>query len=470
MEQNTYEKHLFKIGKKYRRETPKSPEEYLRIAEKVSNSLKKIEFQIEDGLYFDTSIGDKYLRNVRPQLAQYGPGERPVELLDLSLYGGTAGIVYYLLTLYRVNGDQELLETAKQALSLICKDFRSIFSYQHISVPDAKNGFYFGIGGVGSVIMIADDVIGDPLYRKTIEEIVTYLDQTKIETEAGIYWGHQTGLIGDPGVILFLLEAAEKYHLPKALELACKGGDYIETYREKTPYGIKCDTKPLYGSDCPNYVYGPSGTGFALTRLYEVSGDTKYLTLAKELAEYLMNLAVDTGDGKLIPYILGEEETIFYVNACHGPAGTGRFFYTLYRATGEAVYHDFAIALCKGVLATGAPAVQGKTLWNNVTYCCGAAGLLHYFISLYITEQDEQYLELAKTCGEIILGEREETEQEVFWPTAFARIDPHTVDVKYSFYDGSTGIATSLIELYLLLTGQYHAYRLADDPFPEKLE
>ena len=438
MAQNTYEKHLFKIGKKYRRETPKSPEEYRRIAEKVSNSLKKIEFQIEDGLYFDTSIGDKYLRNVRPQLAQYGPGERPVELLDLSLYGGTAGIVYYLLTLYRVNGDQELLETATQALSLICKDFRSIFSYQHISVPDAKNGFYFGIGGVGSVIMIADDVIGDPLYRKTIEEIVTYLDQAKIETEKGIYWGHQTGLIGDPGVILFLLEVAEKYQLPRALELARKGGDYIETYREKTPYGIKCDTK--------------------------------YLTLAKEQAEYLMNLAVDTGDGKLIPYILGEEETIFYVNACHGPAGTGRFFYTLYRATGEAVYHDFSIALCKGVLATGAPAVQGKTLWNNVTYCCGAAGLLHYFISLYITEQDEQYLELAKICGEIILGEREETEQEVFWPTAFARIDPHTVDVKYSFYDGSTGIATSLIELYLLLTGQYHAYRLADDPFPENLE
>ena len=111
--------------------------------------------------------------------------------------------------------------------------------------------------------------------------------------------------------------------------------------------------------------------------------------------------------------------------------------------------------------------MQGKTLWNNVTYCCGAAGLLHYFISLYITEQDAQYLELAKICGEIILGEKEEDEQEVFWPTAFARIDPQTVDVKYSFYDGSTGIATSLLELYLLLTGQYRIHRLADDPFPE---
>ena len=55
----------------------------------------------------------------------------------------------------------------------------------------------------------------------------------------------------------------------------------------------------------------------------------------------------------------------------------------------------------------------------------------------------------------------------MFWPTAFARIDPQTVDVKYSFYDGSTGIATSLIELYLLLTGQYRIHRLADDPFPE---
>ena len=467
MERKTYTEHLFRIGKKYKRVTPEGPEEYRRVAEKVYNSLKNIEFELEDGLYFDASIGDQYLRNVRPQLAKYEPGERPAELLDLSLYGGNAGIVYYLLNLYQLTEDKEVLKTAKEALALICRDFRSIFTYQHISVPDAKNGFYFGIGGVGSVIMIADDVIGDPLYRKTIEEIVDYLDQTKVETEQGIYWGHQTGLIGDPGVILFLLEAAEKYQLKKAKELALRSGDYIETYREETPYGIKCDTKPLYGSDCPNYVYGPSGTGFVLTRLYEVSGEEKYLALAKELAEYLMNLAVQTGDGKLIPYILGEEEIIFYVNACHGPAGTGRFFYTLYRATGEAVYHDFSIELCKGVLATGAPTVQGKTLWNNVTYCCGAAGLLHYFISLYITEQDAQYLELAKTCGEIILGEKEEDEQEVFWPTAFARIDPRTVDVKYSFYDGSTGIATSLIELYLLLTGQYRIHRLADDPFPE---
>lgn len=144
MERKTYTEHLFRIGKKYMRVTPEGPEEYRRVAEKVYNSLKNIEFELEDGLYFDASIGD-----------------------------------------------------------------------------------------------------------------------------------------------------------------------YIETYREETPYGIKCDTKPLYGSDCPNYVYDPSGTGFVLTRLYEISGEEKYLVLAKELAEYLMNLAVQTGDGKLIPYILGEEETIF---------------------------------------------------------------------------------------------------------------------------------------------------------------
>lgn len=468
MEAKQYKKHLFKIGQPYKRITPDSPDEYLRVALKVYESLKKIAFPVDGGTYYDTSIGDKYLRNVRPQLAKYAPGKRPIELLDLSLYGGNAGVIYYLLTAYQITKDSALLESAKSALALICKDFKSVFTYQHISVPDAKNGYYFGIGGVGSVILMAGEVIGDPLYRQTVERIVDYLSETKKKTPEGIYWGGQTGLIGDPGVIAFLVDVAKRYNHALAKELALQAGDYIQTYREETKYGIKCDTKPLYGSDCPNFVYGPSGTGFALVKLYELSKEEKYLDLAKELAAYLINTAVEVGDGKLIPYMLGEKETIYYINACHGPAGTGRFFYSLYKATGEAVYHDFSIDLCKGVLATGAPLKQSKTLWNNVTFCCGDAGLLHYFISLYLTEHDLKYLELAKTCGEIILGEMEEDEQEVFWPTAFARVDPLTVDVKYSFYDGSTGIAVALLELYLLLTNQYHIYRLSDDPFPEK--
>lgn len=111
---------------KYTRVTPEGPEEYRRVAEKVYNSLKNIEFELEDGLYFDASIGDQYLRNVRPQLAKYEPGKRPAELLDLSLYGGNAGIVYYLLNLYQLTEDKEVLKTAKEALALICRDFRSI--------------------------------------------------------------------------------------------------------------------------------------------------------------------------------------------------------------------------------------------------------------------------------------------------------------------------------------------------------
>ena len=62
MERKTYTEHLFRIGKKYTRVTPEGPEEYRRVAEKVYNSLKNIEFELEDGLYFDASIGDQYLR------------------------------------------------------------------------------------------------------------------------------------------------------------------------------------------------------------------------------------------------------------------------------------------------------------------------------------------------------------------------------------------------------------------------
>ncbi|MBQ8934724.1 MAG: hypothetical protein IJ061_10660 [Lachnospiraceae bacterium] len=462
--------HFFAVGKKYKRVAPESAEEYKRVALKVVNSLKDIEFSIDGGLYFDTGIGDKYLALNRPNLAKYGPGQRPKEMLDFSLYGGTSGIVYYLLKAYELSGEEIFLEKARKSLVLICKDYKSIFTYEHVSIPEAKNGYYFGIGGVGGVLLEADAVLGDPLYKKTIEEMIDYMNETRISTEDGIYWGHQLGLIGDPGVIIFLLRAYRRYGNELALSLAKQAGDYIATYREETEYGFKYDTRPLYGNNCPNFVYGPSGTAYAITQLYIETGKESYLTIAKELAEYLMNIAVDQPEGKLIPYMLDTDDTIFYINACHGPGGTGRFFYSLYKATGEEKYHSFSLELYKGMISNGAPTTQSKTLWNNVTYCCGTAGILHYLISLYLTEKEEQYLELAKVCGEIILGEMEEDEEEVYWPTAFARIDPDTIDIKAGYYDGSTGIAVSLIELYLLLEGKYHFRRLPDDPFPEIME
>lgn len=74
-------------------------------------------------------------------------------------------------------------------------------------------------------------------------------------------------------------------------------------------------------------------------------------------------------------------EPIFYLGACHGPAGTGRLYYELERITGRAEYLERIERNIDGFEALGAPERTSAGLWS-VYYCCGHASLLQYFVGL----------------------------------------------------------------------------------------
>ena len=71
---------------------------------------------------------------------------------------------------------------------------------------------------------------------------------------------------------------------------------------------------------------------------------------------------------------------MFYLGACHGPAGTGRLFLELHAITGETGWLDAARALVRGLVNIGAPETRSKGLWNNHSQCCGDAGIGEFAI------------------------------------------------------------------------------------------
>ena len=108
-------------------------------------------------------------------------------------------------------------------------------------------------------------------------------------------------------------------------------------------------------------------------------------------------------------------------------------------------------------------------LWNCVNYCCGAAGHVHAYIGLYLSTGEERWKQLAEQSADILLGEKDETEDgAVYWKTALDRIAPGVYTCPVGYYDGVAGIAGTLLEMYLLEENRFHWNRLADDPYAEE--
>lgn len=443
---NSLNQHTYLKGRPYRRKEIQNPETYLDIALKAMYMLEYSEIHTDTGTYWDTQPGDSLL-------------EKRSDHSDLTLYSGTPGIIYSLLLFYDETGDPLWKEKAESGLNWLAVSWKDEI---HGNKPE-DYGYYMGVSGIGSVFLAAGDILKEPNWYEKAYHIAEWLDEKSVHTKSGIMWKGRTGLNFDAGSILFLC-ACEKHHMNTDTLLINAGNAYLD-YRD----GTNGDLFDNNDHAMPNFFYGTAGSAYMMAELYQCTEDEKYLNAAVEMADWLISIAVNQKTGVLIPYIL-EENPVFYVNLCHGPAGTSKTFDLLNDITGDQKYRNFMHQLYLGTKDKGVPYVQSETLWNNVSYCCGTAGLLNWYIGMYLKEYDEEYLHLASDCGEILAGEAEYDHSLPYWPIAFSRHHNDRIDVRAGFFSGNAGIATELLQLYCLLAGKYHWYRMPDDPFPTVLE
>lgn len=443
---NSFNKHTYLKGKPYRRKEVQNPEEYLDMAVKAMHMLEYSEIHTDTGMYWDTEPGNSLL-------------EKRSDHPDLTLYCGSTGIIYSLLVFYDQTRDPLWKEKAEAGLDWLCAHWKESFTGDK---PE-DYGYYMGVSGIGSVFLAAGDILKENKWYAEAYQIVKWLKEKAIQTEHGIVWSGRTGLNFDAGSILFLCVCRK--HQIDTDTLLIKAGDAYLDNRD----GTNGDLYDNHDQAMPNFFYGTAGSAFMMAELYQCTGDQKYLAASEEMADWLMHIAVKQKKGVLIPYI-NEENPIFYVNLCHGPAGTSKTFELLYDITKDQKYLDFIHELYLGTKDKGVPCVQSTTLWNNVSYCCGTAGLLNWYIGMYLKSGDEEYLHVSEDCGEILAGEAEYEQNMPYWPIAFSRHHTDRIDVRAGFFSGNAGIAAELLQLYCLLTGKYHWYRMPDDPFPNTLE
>lgn len=150
----------------------------------------------------------------------------------------------------------------------------------------------------------------------------------------------------------------------------------------------------------------------------------------------------------------GPDNQKIYLGMCGGPIGTTFFFKKLYETTGDDKYLEWMNRLAHGLIKAGVPEKKSWGYWGSKCICCGGPGALEYFVMMYEFTRDELYMKYAKKTADILISESSTELSGRTWFGAWDRTKPEQVVSYLGFYIGAAGAAGSLLRLYGLLSNQ----------------
>ncbi|HSR53782.1 MAG TPA: lanthionine synthetase LanC family protein, partial [Acidobacteriota bacterium] len=350
-----------------------------------------------------------------------------------NLYSGSAGIVLYFLERYQLTGEEDSLKIALSGADYLMATLPS-------RPEGVQAGLYTGISGVGFVLLETHRVSGRDKYLEGARIVLHLLEESAQEVgrgeNKGVQWNSVTDIIGgSAGTGLFLLYAARSLESPSARRLAERAGQRLLESGRPAQGGLKWPMSEDYPRLMPNFSHGTAGIAYFLASLYKDTGRQEFLDAARRGARYLQAIATKFGDGEacLIFHHEPEGEELFYLSWCHGPAGTARLFYLLYQITGEQEWMDWVDRLARGIRQSGIPEQETPGYWNNVSVCCGAAGVAEFFLNLHQATGRAQDLSFALRMTDALLGKATIEEGQARWVQAEHRVRPELLQAQTGY-------------------------------------
>ncbi len=160
-------------------------------------------------------------------------------------------------------------------------------------------------------------------------------------------------------------------------------------------------------------------------------------------------------------------------NFSHGTAGIAYFLATLYRETHQ---REFLAAATEGgrYLQSIAVTDSGRALifelqtpgfWNNVSQCCGSAGVAEFFLNLYRATKRTEYLSFAKRVTADLIARGNAEKDGLKWIQAEHRVKPDLLAAQTGYMEGAAGIGIWLLHLDAFEQGKSGTIVLPDSPF-----
>lgn len=201
---------------------------------------------------------------------------------------------------------------------------------------------------------------------------------------------------------IFQKNTAEDY-----LKAAIDTAEWIDTLAIKTEYGRIWQALPEgqdgYREDVPLFapksMYdGSAGIGIFFIRLYEATGDTRWLTEAEEAAAHI--IATKVGVEWYQTTLHSEVKGIIPVpgwaaGPYNGPVGEAYFLEDLYQVTGKQAYRDYVLYVADVLLEAAVTDERGLH-WSDQEDITVDGGFIVFLDILYRKTGIKKYLELAK--------------------------------------------------------------------------
>jgi len=324
-----------------------------------------------DPLAVATKAADWILsREVQENGSSYWPSRADLSLEEkCDIYYGDSGVLLFLRELYQATGRKEYAEAIDRAVRFLAQNVSRVKPY----------GLYDGLAGIA--FALAQQSENPEAMAACSRALDRLIRECSAGANRGVRWNNYNDVMGgSAGIGLTLLALGNQLHRPELIKLAVEAGTDLIANSNVTAHGCywlyKLDAERQY----PNFSHGTAGVGYFLLRLYEQIGKRRFLTTARDAAEYLNSIAsVAPATICLIPHDLPDGKDLFYLGWCHGPAGTDRFFHELFVITKEAKWRESGEAAAETVPHSGIPEKQTAGYWNNVSRCCGAVGIGEFF-------------------------------------------------------------------------------------------
>ena len=184
-----------------------------------------------------------------------------------------------------------------------------------------------------------------------------------------------------------------------------------------------------------------------------------------ECAEYLLSVAYTEGGVCLVFHHEPEGEDLYYLGWCHGPVGTARLFYKLHQITDQPRWQKAVKDSAKGILESGIPEQETPGFWNNVSQCCGSAGVVEFFLDLAGVYGAETYSAMAHKMARQVVSRATTAAHGIQWIQAEHRVQPELLIAQTGYMQGASGIAMMLLRLDAFQKGLSRGIRFPDSPF-----
>ena len=413
--------------------------------------------------YLDAALGaERWLRSVA--VAQPDGVAWPIDpdqerqMAD-NLYTGSAGVVLFYLELARATGDAAYLEPARRGANRFLAELPADLD------PGAAS-LYVGYGGVAFVLNETAKATRDDRYRAGARRIVHWIETSAKPAGKGVEWSPVTDIIaGSAGIGLTLLYFADELGDREALRLATLAGHRLVELARPEAVGLSWEMQAGFARVMPNFSHGTAGVAYFLASLFLATHDRTFLDAALAGGQHLKAIARCEGGKCLIRHHHGDGEDLFYLSYCHGPAGTGRLFLRLYQATGDRRWLQWADRGVEAILASGIPEGRTPGFWNNVGQCCGGAGIGEFLMNLDHFRGETRHRPFVERLARDILTRATPANGGLEWVQAEHRIQPDLLVAQTGFMQGAAGVGLFFLHLDAEARGDEWVLRLPDDPF-----